>query len=79
MEFRIEWTGPAPAFARLADAILGADPAALVDAHPAGAALRVATVLDEADLLRLFGEAGSLIAPEQVRRLPSVCCGGCGG
>lgn len=59
--------------------LLDLDPAIVMD-HDAGTgALRCATSAMEAELLRAFADAGYRVAPDAAERLPSVCCGGCGG
>ncbi|WP_152599987.1 hypothetical protein [Noviluteimonas dokdonensis] len=54
------------------------DPAALVDVDAAGR-LRISTQLTDAEVLRALHSAGLLVAPSDVERLASECCGGCGG
>ena len=63
---------------RIADRLNALDPAALVDVDTAGR-LRISTLLPDAELLLALGLAGLLVAPCDVERLPSECCGGCGG
>lgn len=68
----------APDVATLQQALHALDPAALVDLEPGGGAVRIATCLTDGELARVVRQAGNgmLSAPE---RLPSECCGGCGG
>ena len=54
------------------------DPSALVDVDTAGR-LRISTLLPDAEVLLALGLAGLAIAPAELERLPSECCGGCGG
>jgi hypothetical protein len=54
------------------------DPAALVDVDRAGR-LRISTVLPDAEVLVALCQAGLHVAPFELERLPSECCGGCGG
>lgn len=61
------------------DALQDADPAALVDIDAHDGALRLSTSLDPAELVPLLDAAGIRVTATQVVRLPSECCGGCGG
>ena len=54
------------------------DPSALVDVDTAGR-LRISTLLPDAEVLLALGVAGLLVAPCDLERVPSECCGGCGG
>lgn len=78
-QFRIPLSGPAPDLQVLEQALLDADPSALVDIEPLGRVLRISTLLDEHGLLPALGQGGFAIAAAQVERVPSECCGGCGG
>jgi hypothetical protein len=55
------------------------DPAALVDLDAGGQWLRIATSLPDAAVRSALRRAGCEIDPLQVERVPSECCGGCGG
>ncbi|MGV8961389.1 MAG: hypothetical protein ACOH1V_13575 [Stenotrophomonas sp.] len=55
------------------------DPAGLVDVDGAGKTLRVSANVIESELAMLLAKAGYPTALEQIARVPSVCCGGCGG
>ena len=79
MEFRYHVTGPAPDLPAIESAIAALDPAVLLDADASGRAVRISTTLDEFDLLACLRRAGIAAAPTDLERLPSVCCGGCGG
>lgn len=79
MEYHIQISGPEPDLVAVEDALLAADPAALVDIDPASPTLRVATSVDARQLVALLGEAGYPVTPAQVVQLPSICCGGCSG
>ena len=54
------------------------DPSALVDVDTAGR-LRISTLLPDAEVLLALGLAGLMVAPADLERVPSECCGGCGG
>ena len=41
--------------------------------------LRVSTLLSKDDLRAVLLGAGYRIAPDRIRQLPSICCGGCSG
>jgi hypothetical protein len=79
MEYAFELPCAMPDLSPLDRAIVGLDPAALVDLDPSGETLRVATVLGRDELLSCIGEAGLPAEPSRLRQLPSVCCGGCSG
>ncbi|TZF90483.1 hypothetical protein [Cognatilysobacter lacus] len=59
--------------------ITEADPAALVDVAPDTQKLRASTMLDAPELLDVLVRAGAAVEGVVVDRLPSQCCGGCGG
>lgn len=79
MECHVTPAGPLPTTAALEQALRRADPAAVVEVTHGGRQLRVASVLDEHQLSTLLGTLGCPVTPEDLRRLPSTCCGGCGG
>lgn len=79
MEFHVRLAGERPDLARIGDALLGEDPAALLDVDEGGDVLRISTWLPADDLLLLLRQAGYPMPPERLRQLPSVCCGGCSG
>jgi hypothetical protein len=79
MEFRIELGSSAADVGAIDNAIRTLDPAATVDLDSVSATLRVAAALDAFDLVRLLEQAGLAVTRQQVRQLPSICCGGCGG
>ena len=78
MQYRIIPSTNVASLERIADRLNALDPAALVDVDTAGR-LRISTLLPDAELLLALGLAGLLVAPCDVERLPSECCGGCGG
>ena len=77
MEFHIDMTGLSPDTDAIERAIQAVDPAALVDVD--GADLRVSAWIDAAQLLLVVKQAGYPVAQDQVRQIPSTCCGGCSG
>lgn len=79
MQFKIKITGSIPDVGAVEQAIRGVDPSALVDIDQTGQTLRVAASIDAAHLLGLMSQAGYPVAEEQLERVPSECCGGCGG
>ena len=79
MEFILHATGPAPDLAAIEQAIAEFDPAALLDFDAAASAVRISAALREEDLLACLRRAGLAAAPQDLERLPSVCCGGCSG
>jgi hypothetical protein len=80
MEYRIELFGATMPPAAALDAMLEAEDAGAVsDLDPIGRAWRVNTVLAAGELRELLARVGCRVEPEQVRPLPSVCCGGCSG
>lgn len=79
MEFHVRLSGPAPDPDQIESAIRAVDPSALADIDPASSTLRIATSLGARELIELLADAGHPVSPEQVRQLPSICCGGCSG
>lgn len=78
MEFRIDLPHT-PDLARLAQFLRDEDPSAVFDAAPGGSALRLSTMLTADEVRGIFDRAGEPLQASQLRALPSVCCGGCGG
>jgi hypothetical protein len=62
----------------LADALTRVDPSIVMDLDPAGL-LRIAAVIDEDAIAATLRGLGLPVDARDVRRLPSECCGGCGG
>ena len=79
MQYRIRHQGPNPDLATLAGAIADLDPAAMLDFARDAQWLRVASILDEAELAATLTRAGYPVRADDVLRQPSECCGGCGG
>ena len=79
MEYQVQLR-ETPADAERLEAMLEAeDPAAVSELDGAARVWRVNTTLDASDLAALLGRAGVPTPVSSVRRLPSVCCGGCSG
>ncbi len=78
MQFKIKIAGSMPDVGAIEHAIRVVDPSALVDIDQSGQTLRVAAAIDANHLLGLMGQAGYPVAEEQLERVPSECCGGCG-
>jgi hypothetical protein len=79
MQFKIRMTGPMPDIGVIEDAISAVDPSVLVDVDPTGQTLRVASSIDADELIGLMNQAGCRLSPHHLERVPSECCGGCGG
>jgi hypothetical protein len=79
MEFHIKFSGSAPDPEVIEDVIRTVDPSALVDIEPATDTLRIAASVDAVELAALISQTGFAVAPSQVTRLASICCGGCSG
>lgn len=79
MQFRIHIAGSKPDLDAIGDALLAVDPAAMLDIDSSGRTIRIAASLGDAELMALVRDAGLPIAPDQLERVPSECCGGCGG
>ena len=79
MEYAFELPCALPDLSPLDRAIVGLDPAAIVDVDAGGRTLRMATVLTRDELLSCLQAAGLPAEPSRLRQLPSVCCGGCSG
>ena len=78
MQYRITFNVPAPDAAAIERALQAVDPAAMADVDAAGRTLRVATAIADAELGALL-RAGFGLDPATLERVPSECCGGCGG
>ena len=78
MQYLIAATSQIAALDGIADRLNDLDPSALVDVDTAGR-LRISTLLPDAEVLLALGLAGLMVAPADLERVPSECCGGCGG
>ncbi len=79
MKFNIKTHGHAIDVSVIEQALIKADPAAMIDLDKATALLRVSSCLDDAELLSLMTDAGFPIPSANIEGVPSECCGGCGG
>lgn len=79
MEYHIKLSGVAPDPELIADVVRTVDPSALADIDAAADVLRIAASVDLVELVALVGQAGLSVAPSQVTRMASICCGGCSG
>ncbi|GGZ57008.1 hypothetical protein GCM10008101_08140 [Lysobacter xinjiangensis] len=78
MQFKIP-TPAAPDMSRLTAALADADPAAVVDFDAAHAVLRLSSYLQPVQIATVLSQAGLPTQEAQVAKIPSDCCGGCGG
>ena len=79
MQFKIKIAGSIPDVGAIEHTIRVVDPSASVDIDQAGQTLRVAASVDASHLLGLMRQAGYPVVEDQLERVPSECCGGCGG
>ena len=79
MEFQVQLNQALADADRLEAMLEAEDPAAISELDGAARVWRVNTTLDAHDLVALLGRAGHPTPLSQVRKLPSVCCGGCSG
>ncbi len=79
MQFTVKLTGTAPDTDAIEHALREVDPSAVVDVDPTGDTLRIAANLDSETLSLLISDGGHPVALADLERVPSTCCGGCGG
>lgn len=79
MKFNIRTNGQPIDLASVEQALLAADPAAMIDLDGLNNVLRVSTYLDGAGLQSLIADAGFSVPLGDVELVPSECCGGCSG
>lgn len=79
MEFHVNAVGALQHVDAIEASIQEVDPSALIDVDPIGQLLRVSASINLTELVSLISQTGYPITPEQVRQLPSICCGGCSG
>ena len=72
-------TSGTPDMAAIERAISELDPSALLDFDARASMVRISSVATETELLDCLRHAGVSAAAGQFVRLPSECCGGCGG
>jgi hypothetical protein len=68
-----------PDIAAIEHLIAALDPAAIVDLEARTSQLRISSLATDAELIACLHQAGIAIATDALIRLPSQCCGGCGG
>ncbi|KFN51160.1 hypothetical protein, partial [Arenimonas composti] len=79
MEYRITLPPRTPVdLDRLAAALQGFDPAAIVDHDAVIGRLRINAAMSSLALAGLLHALGVPVTPDGVETQPSVCCGGCG-
>lgn len=79
MKFNIRTNGRPIDVPAIEQALQQADPSAMIDLDGTTASLRISTYLEGGELLGLMSGAGFTIPSADLERLPSECCGGCGG
>lgn len=79
MQFKINTLGVAPDLDAIEQAITAADPSAVVDLDASGSVLRISTVMGDAELIGTLQQGGYAVPLPRLERVPSECCGGCGG
>ena len=79
MQYRLVLSNPTPPLHAIQTTLLDADPSAIADIDLVTRELRLSTMLDEDALFRVIGPLDHGLRRDQVQRLPSECCGGCGG
>lgn len=79
MQFTLLLAGRAPDLTPIERGIVELDPAALLDLDASGQAIRISTVATAHELLACLRRAGVATDADDIIRLPSECCGGCGG
>lgn len=79
MQFTLKLAGTTPDIGLIEDALRQVDPSAIVDIDSASDSLRVATSIESGELAALISQAGTAVVERDFERVPSVCCGGCGG
>lgn len=79
MQFSIRLPSTPSNLAAVEAALLELDPAGVADMDRDGLTLRLSGNVTETELAAMLGLLGHPVRLDQVERLPSVCCGGCGG
>jgi len=78
MQYALSTTST-PDMGAIERAIAELDSAAVLDFDVAASMVRISSVATETELLDCLQQAGVGAAAGQFVRLPSECCGGCGG
>lgn len=68
-----------PDLGKLEAILLQSDPAAMLAFNKQAAELRVSTTLTDQELLAVLRAGDCPVSASQLLRIPSECCGGCGG
>lgn len=79
MEFSLPVIGYAPDLVEIERMLIANDPSALLDLSGDGHSLRFSTSASDHELIECLHAAGIPAHVDDLTRLPSVCCGGCGG
>lgn len=79
MQFKIRTFGSAPDIGAIERTVGDVDPSAVIDIDVAGEVLRISTMIGDAELVSLINQAGYRMSLDHLERVPSECCGGCGG
>ena len=77
MEFPIRLAAQTPDVPAINDVLQSVDAPAYVDIDPVDHSLRVTAWLEGAHITSLLTNSGHCV--REIRQLPSICCGGCGG
>ena len=72
-------TDASPDLAAIEQALATLDPSVLIDLDAHGHTIRISTLVTEQELLGSLRDAGVVDASRHLARVPSECCGGCGG
>lgn len=79
MEFSLPVIGLVPDLIEIERVLVATDPAALLDLSGDGNSLRISTSASDQELIECLQAAGIPARVDDLTRLPSICCGGCGG
>jgi hypothetical protein len=79
MQFTVQTFPITPDLPRVEAALADLDPSAIVDFDARSATLRLSTLLEPSQIAQALSVGGLAVDAVQVMRMPSECCGGCGG
>lgn len=79
MQYEIHVGDAAPDVVAIERLLHDIDPAALLGLDAPGGTLRLSTSASDLEVSDVFSRAGLPLSPAAIVRLPSQCCGGCGG